>query len=228
MPTNHLQAKIGGLLADYRTIAELIAGQPKFLPEVFAGLDADKARIKYSCLKVIRLVSETHPAVLYPEFERIVRLLEVENAPIKWGAIVIIGNLAAVDAEKKIDGILDRYLRPVSEHDLITAGNVVNGAAKIAQARPELADRIAGALLQIEKAQYQTAECRNVALGHAVQSLGLFFGHIRDAKPVIAFVERQLGNRRDAVRHKAAVFLKRHGRTPPAAPADESRQRRRK
>ncbi|HTQ32496.1 MAG TPA: hypothetical protein VMI53_14900 [Opitutaceae bacterium] len=195
---------------DHRVIAELVARQPKFLPRIFNGLHAEKARVKYGCLKVLRAISETDPVVLYPEFERLLGLLESEKAFMKWGGIIIIGNLAAVDAEGKIARELDRYLRPIFEHELITACNVIGGAAKIARMKPELADKIAGALLQVEQAHYQTAECRNVALGHAVQSLDLFFEHIQNPTPVLAFVERQLDNRRNAVKRKAEAFLKRH------------------
>ena len=210
MPTVSLPSEIARPSANHAAIADRVARQPGSLPEVLAGLQADQPRIKYGCLKVLRLISERNPAVLYPAFEQFVGLLESDATVLRWGAIIIIGNLATVDAKNKIDAILDRYLQPIPGPVMITAANTIQGAGKIARAKPYLADKITRALLQVEAAKYQTAECRNVALGHAALSLDLFFDHIRESEPVIAFVQRQLHNRRNATKRKAAVFLKRH------------------
>jgi hypothetical protein len=195
-------------------LAERAAGQPELLQAAFDGLGADKARIKYGCLKLLRIISERSPGVLYPEIARFFRLLDSESNIFQWGAIIIVGNLAAVDSEGKIDAILNRYLRPVSGHVLITAANVIGAAGKIALARPHLAERIARALLQVETANYQTEECRNVAAGHAIESFDLFFKHLKKPRPVVEFVERQLNNPRNAVKNKAARFLKKHAPEP--------------
>ena len=97
---------------------------------------------------------------------------------------------------------------------MITAANTIGGAGKIARAKPHVAEKVGAALLKVETATYQTAECRNVALGHTVAALDLFFEHIRNAQPVLAFVERQLRNSRNAVRRKATAFLKKHSPSP--------------
>ncbi len=83
-------------------------------------------------------------------------------------------------------------------------------AAKIALAKPELADRIAQELLKVEKASYQTNDCRNIALGHTIQSFGQFFDQITDKEPVIELIRRQLNNPRNATRRKAEAFAKQH------------------
>jgi hypothetical protein len=196
--------------AKRQAIANLGTGRAAALPELFAGLKADKARVKYGCLKALRAISEEQPEVLYPEFDRIAALLDIESVILRWGAIIIIGNLAAVDTEEKIGPMLERYLAPIAGKVMITAANTVGGAGKIARAKPRFADRIVRVQLQVESATYQTPECRNVALGHVVKSLDLFFEHISDPKPVMAFVQRQLNNSRNAVKKKAAAFLKKH------------------
>lgn len=93
---------------------------------------------------------------------------------------------------------------------MITAANVIRGAGKIACAKPHLADEIARALVQVERAKYETDECRNVALGHAVQVIDQFFEHLNNPRPAIEFIRRQLSNSRSSVRVKAAKFLKKH------------------
>jgi hypothetical protein len=66
--------------------------------------------------------------------------------------------------------ILEEYLAPISGPQMIDAANTIQGATSIALAKPYLADRIAAAVLAVEHAQYQRAECRNIAIGHAIRA----------------------------------------------------------
>jgi hypothetical protein len=92
---------------------------------------------------------------------------------------------------------------------MIGAANAIAAAANIALAKPHLADRIVKEILKVERASYQRPECRNVAIGHAIQSFDRFFRHVGNTRPVLAFVKRQLDNSRPATRKKAERFLKR-------------------
>jgi hypothetical protein len=91
---------------------------------------------------------------------------------------------------------------------MITAANVIQGGARIARAKPQLADNIAAQVLKVEKANYQTAECRNVAIGHAVTALGEILDLLSEPAPILRFVRRQLKNPRPSTRKKAEQFLK--------------------
>ena len=212
-----LQQDVARKSASLAPLARRVVRQPELLPEVFAGLAAQSARTKYGCLRLLRLLSETRPEFLYPEINRFIELLDDKNQILQWGAIIMLGNLAAVDVDGRIEGKLGRYLRPISGPVMITAANVIRGAGKIARAKPPLADRIARALLRVEAAHYQTTECRNVAVGHAIESLESFFALVRRPQPVVDFVWRQLDNPRSAVKRKAAKFLKQHSSEPKRA-----------
>ena len=209
MQTTDLQIEIASPSANLENIADRAAYQPEVLRELFDGLRADKARVKFGCLKVLRRVSEKNPAVLYSEIDRLFDLLDNENNILKWGAIICIGNLAAVDTNGKIDRKLAKFLRPISGHVMITAANVIGAAGKIALAKPWLADRIARALLRVEKAKYQTAECRNVAIGHAIEAFDQFLDCVKRPAPIVNFARRQINNHRPATQRKAVKFLKR-------------------
>ena len=80
----------------------------------------------------------------------------------------------------------------------------------VVRQNPSVADRIARSVLQVETANYQAEECHNVATGHAIESFDLFFEHLKQPQPVIEFVKRQLNNRRNAVKRKAARYLKKY------------------
>jgi hypothetical protein len=109
MQTNTLQTEIIKKGANIEKIVQRVVREPHLLQEAFDGLAADKVKVKYGCLKLLRLLSETKPDILYPEIGRLFLLFDSENNIFKWGAIIIIGNLAAVDSERKIDEALDRY-----------------------------------------------------------------------------------------------------------------------
>ena len=210
MPESTLLQQIGQKEADKEEIAGNVIKKPELLSEVFEGLSADKADIKYGCAKILRIISEKEPEVLYPQIGFFIDLLDSDNTFLRWGAIHIVANLAAVDSEGRFDGIFDKYFAPIPGPVLITAANVIGGAAKIALAKPKLTRKVARELLKVERAEYQTIECRNIALGHAIKSFDQFFDQIEDKEPVIKLVEKQLENTRSGTRKRAEKFLKRH------------------
>jgi hypothetical protein len=189
-------------------IAKDIADDPARIAEVIEGLNSRKASIRYGCGKVLRVISEQHPEALYPHIDTFIKLLDSDNNIMKWEGIHVIGNLACVDKDKNIDAILTRYLKPIEGPVMITAANVIGGAARIAAAKPYLAERITKALLKVEHAEYATAECRNVALGHALDAFEIFFDNIKNKKPVIDLVTKQLDNSRNSVSKRAEKLLK--------------------
>ncbi|MBI4657766.1 MAG: hypothetical protein HY735_02755 [Verrucomicrobia bacterium] len=194
--------------ANHQRIAERVVRTSASLPQLLQGLTAEKARVKFGCAKVVRVVSQRHPELLYPHFDFFVGLLAHENKILQWEAMFVLSRLAQVDGSDKFASIFDQYFSPIPGPMMITAANVIRGAAWIARAKPQWADRIAREVLKVRRAKYQTAECRNVAIGHAIVSLGEFFDLIQDRGPVLRFVRQQRRNPRNAVRRKAAVFLK--------------------
>jgi len=208
MQDSSLLHQIGQKGIDKQEIADKVADDPELVLEVLGGLRAKKASVRYGCAKVLRMISEKRPSALYPHINSFIDLLDSENNIMKWEGIYVLGNLAAVDTENKIDGILAKYLQPIPGPVLITAANVIGGAAKIASAKPYLAERITAEVLKVEHAEYQTAECRNVALGQAIDAFDQFFEHIEDKQPVIELMRRQLVNTRSSTRKRAEKVLK--------------------
>ncbi|MDR3703777.1 MAG: hypothetical protein P4L56_29275 [Candidatus Sulfopaludibacter sp.] len=178
------------------------------IEELLLGLDSEQPRIRYGAAKALRQCSEQDPAGVYPHFDRFLALMEGDNTFLRWGSERILGNLAAVDRDNKFENVLDRFLAPVSGHEMIGAANVMAAAAQIACAKPHLSDRIARKLLQVSRATYGKPECRNVAIGHALRALDRFFPHLRNKRPALAFARKQLANPRPATRRHAERFLK--------------------
>jgi hypothetical protein len=180
----------------------------KRVETLLAELASDKAPVKFGAAKNLRVLSETRPELLYPHFDTWAALLGHENAILRWNAILLLGNLAPVDSERRLDGLLDRYLAPICGPQLIDAANTIRGATAMALGKPALAGKIAARILAVEQAVYATPECRNLAIGHAIECLGRLMPLNIEKSAIQAFVCRQAENPRPATRNKAAKFLR--------------------
>ena len=188
-------------------LADKVSRNPDLLPEILDGVSSAEARLRFNSAKILRIISEKQPKILYSKIEFFVDLLDSENNILKWIAIDIIGNLASVDSENKIDRIFRKFYDLLSDESMITAGHVIDNSGKIAVAKPYLQDRITEKLLKVEKIEYKTSECRNILLGKVISSFDKYIDQFDNKKKMISLVRRQLKNSRKATRAKAEKFL---------------------
>lgn len=201
-------AQLGKAVTEPRVLARRAMQDPAWLQAIIGGLGADAARIKYGCAKALRLVSEDRPDLLYPRFDFFVSLLDGENKILQWQGLFVLSRLARVDTRDRVAAIFSKYFSSIRGPVMITAANAIQGGARIARAKPALAERIVGEILRVDKARYQTPECRNVAIGHAIVALGEILDLVTTPEPVVQFVRKQARNTRPATRKKAEQFLK--------------------
>ena len=97
--------------ADAGNIAGYVIKNAEHIPDLVEGLTAPKGTLRYGCEKVLRLISEERPELVYPYFDVYVKLLDCQNSFIKWGAILTIGNLVRVDSEERFEKIFKRFFR---------------------------------------------------------------------------------------------------------------------
>lgn len=172
-------------------------------------LQSDSAEAKYCCAKNLTAIAREDPSRLYPHMDTSVKLLDGDNNVLKWTAIIVIGNLARVDRKKKVDRLVGRLVGFLNAGKLITANNATAALAAIAVARRQYQRQITEELLKVEQHEYDTDECRNIAIGKVIESIGSYFNQIEDKTAVIEFARRQTNNTRNATRKKAERFLKR-------------------
>lgn len=175
-----------------------------------ADLASKDPKVKYGCAKNLLAVARENPAEIYPELDFFVGLLESANNIIKWTAIDIIGNLARVDEAKKIDALLGKLFGLLNTGKMITANHAIMALSDIALAKPEYRQKITGELLKVERYNYDTDECRNIAMGTVIQAIGSYYNELEDREAAIEFVRRQTQNSRNATRKKAEKFLTKH------------------
>jgi hypothetical protein len=201
-------AQLGKAVSNPRGLARRAIQNSDWLETLIQGLESDTARTKYGCAKALRIISETRPEVIYPHFDFFVRLLSGDNRILQWEALFVLSQVAGVDKEDRFAAVFNEYFSPVPGPVMITAANAIRGGARIARAKPALADRIAAEILKVEQARYQTRECRDVAVGHAIIALGEILDLVSHPEPLRGFVRRQAENARPATRKKAGQVLK--------------------
>jgi hypothetical protein len=159
------------------------------------AMTAPSGTARFGAGKALSVTAAKDPGRVYPHFDDFAALLDSDSKVVRWNALQIIAALAPADAERKVDALLDTYL------------GFIRGAGRIAQVRPDLLDRIVPALLGVERAQYATPECRNVALGHVLTTLQELGPGVCRRPAVVEFIRRQRTNTRAAVARCAARML---------------------
>ena len=201
--------------ADIAKVAAAAIKKPELIAECIEGVKAPKGTLRYGYEKVLRLISEQRPELVYPYFADFVAMMDHPNSFLKWGAILTIANLTAVDEDGRFEKIFNKYYAPIKGPVMVSAANAIGGSAKIAFSKPTLTEQIVREILKVEKAKFTkhdqpSPECRNVAIGQAIDTFGQIFVQIENKGPVIKFVKRQLTNTRPKVVKKAEQFLKKH------------------
>ena len=196
-------------------IAYKVTQNPDLLPELLDGISSSKARIRFASAKVLRMISENKPEVLYPRIAFFINLLDSENNILKWNAMDTIANLATIDTEDKFSKLLKKFYGYLSDGSLITAGHVIDNLGKIASTKPQFQDDITKELLTVEKIPLPTEECRHILIGKTIKAFEAYYEKVEDKdhkNKIISFVKRQLRSPRNATKSKAESFLKKSGK----------------
>jgi hypothetical protein len=175
----------------------------------FQDLQSDNPKVKYGCTKKLLEIGQRNPDQLYSHIEYFIELLDNKNQIIRWMAIDIIGFLAKVDKKKRIDQLMERLFGLLKEGKLITTNHAIATLAQVALAKSGFQKEITEELLKVEDYNFDTEECRNIALGKVIVALDSYSEKMKDTRAVIEFAKRQTRNRRNATKKKAERLLKR-------------------
>ncbi len=189
-------------------IADMAIIDTNIIQLLLNGLSEDNARIKYGCSNTLIIISNKQPNVLYPYFNLFEQYLKHENKFVQRAAIIVFANLTKVDHENKFDKIFSKYYSEITGPGVTTASYIIRGSAVIAKAKPYLTKRITKELLKITTAEYQTSECKNVALGFMISSFDKFFEQVENKKEIIDLISKQTNNPRNPTKNHAIKFIK--------------------
>jgi hypothetical protein len=116
--------------------------------------------VYYHCFYVIEKASQQKAELFYPYFAQFSELLKHPNSYHRDFGLILVGNLARVDVDKKVEAILPAYLTHACDPKFMTARCCLNNCQKIFKALPELQEKIISSLLALEKLNSYTEDQR--------------------------------------------------------------------
>ena len=210
MLVNYLKAK-----PDLKLFVNDVIEDKTILDSLFDIVATETSSIKYVCTKIIRMVSEKEPELIYPYFEILAKWIHHKNSFIKWDGIIILSNISAVDDENKFKDIYQDYFALIQDPQMVTASNVDGNAWKIVLAKPELENDITKRLLKVPDIVYlhkgnPSPECNYIVCGQVLECFDHYFNSSENQSEMINFAKEQLNSKRKSVVKTAEKFLKQH------------------
>jgi len=191
-------------------VAEYVGRHPEHLPVLLADVQSPAKRVKNAAAKAVRVLSETHPALLQPHWSEFTTLMRSPDTIVKWIAIDVCGNLARVNPDVAVEtGTVRKLAALLAADSLVTASHAADTLGKIAEGHATHRSRITTALAGVGEIP-RRADCRNILIGRAIQAYGRYWpevGRAQQAK-IRVVAERHTRNPLAATRKKAEGLLR--------------------
>jgi hypothetical protein len=187
-------------------LMQQISVDSTFIQSLIMALD-DKSTVRFGAAKKLQLISQGNPSLLYPYFKVFTKLLDSTSSVLLWNGIIILSYLVSVDDDRRFDSIFNDYYKHLWDGKLVTAANILGNSGHIARCRPDLACRITAELLKVDDIPLPTAECREVARGHTLNSLAEYLDIVKTNQTVRDFVVRCNRSHRPTVKKRAEELL---------------------
>jgi len=195
---------------DPKDYAKKIIKKPDLIKQYLEGFLSKNETYRYNCFKVIFIVSEENPDILYPYWEFFENHLRSKNNYHKMSAVLIIANLTSVDKEKKFERLFDEFYGYLKSEKTIISIYIVKSSGKIAKSKPHLINKITKILLNIEK--IHPGKQIELVKSAVIESFSDYFKKIENKKEVIAFVKKQTNSSSPKTRKIAKDFLNKYGK----------------
>ena len=115
------------------------------IAEIFELLLDKNNNVAYKALQLLQKESEERNCV-YPYMHRLSDMLDSENSYIRTRGLTLLAYNAKWDKDNKIDEIIDKYLKHITDIKPITARQCIKLLPIIAEYKPELKNDIISAL----------------------------------------------------------------------------------
>jgi hypothetical protein len=166
------------------------------------GLDSDKKRVQSGSAELVSLLSEDHPNLLAPYFDKFIGNLEAKAPVLKWEASCTLGNLAKVDEEKKILSALPMMYLLLENKSIVLANHTAQALAKIAEYNKEKAEEILDKLIE------KSPLFKKTTVGFIIEAVVRFKDYDELVPKVKEFVEPYLESDMKVVAQKAKRTIK--------------------
>ena len=193
------------------SVAEKALADRELLSEILEGLTTKKETLRYNCLKILLLMSETNSELLYHKWDYFVTLLDSDNSYWKMSSIQLLAKLIKVDIENKLEKIIGKYYGLLNDKSMIVAIYVANNSGKIAKVKPHLESQITNKLLDIDSTHHPAGRKLLIKAG-AIEAFEEYFAETANREKRIAFVKEQQDCDSPKTRKLAQNFLRKWDR----------------
>lgn len=126
------------------------------IAETFALLFDKNNTVAYKALQNLQKESEETDCV-YPYMDRLSDMLDSDNSYIRTRGLTLLAYNAKWDKEYKIDEVIDKYLKHITDVKPITARQCIKLLPIIAKYKPELKNDILSALHKADISVYDNS-----------------------------------------------------------------------
>lgn len=192
-------------------MAEQALRSDRALQDLLKGISpkTQKSVIRESSSKAVLLLSEEHPEVLLPHWADFAKLLRCDNGFSKYVAIHVIANLVTAGDEGRFEKTFNTFYKLLDDESVMVASHVAGVSGQIAQAKPELQNKITRRLLDIDKTHFPP-DRRALIMSYALPSFDQYFEMTspRDRDHILAFAHQQIDCASPKTRKLAKDFIK--------------------
>jgi len=175
------------------------------------GCFAKDETYRYNCVRVFFRALEKQPGLFYPYWERFAGMLDHPNGFFRSTAAQAVAFLAAVDKERRLDAILEAYLRILDDDKIMVARYFAQTIHLVAKARPDLREQVMACLLDVDKTHH-TEGRKDLLKADLISAFDQLFEGMTesDQGKVLSLVEAQLGSSSPTTRKAAKAFLEKY------------------
>ena len=179
----------------------------KLFKELMNGILSKDNTIRQNSFKVLQIIGEENPELLYPQWDQFSKMLKSKNNYHKYIAIYLLADLTAVDSQNKFEEIFDDYFMILGGDKTMTASHVALNSSKIVLNKPELQDKIIDILLNIDN--IHQGRQKDLIKAYVIEALRKMYPDLKDKEKVMKFIEDQLDSSSPKTRDLAACFIER-------------------
>ena len=189
--------------------AKKIIENPDLIYQYLDGLVSKNETYRYNCFKVLYIISENKPDLLYPHWNFFVNHLRSDNNYHKMSAVLIIANLTSVDTENRFEDVFDEFFENLKSKKTIVPIYIVKSSGKIVNHKPDFEGKITDLLLNIEN--IHLGKQIELVKSAVIESFSEFYENAEKKDEILRFVKNQIDSDSPKTRKSAKEFLIKYG-----------------
>lgn len=181
---------------------------PGVTEKLLEGLTCPEDYYRYNCFQSLLKITEEHPYLVYPAWQRLASMLRSPNSFQRNIAVHLLANLTQADPLGRFEQIADEYLALLDDESIIPARSLAQNAGRIARFKPALQSRITDLLLGVEATHHKQKE---LLKSDVIDAFDEYFAETRDKERILEFIAQQKDSDSPRTRKAARAFLEKWG-----------------